>query len=271
MMTLTSGNYHGLDANKTYWSVSQFKQFDKCEACGLASARGQYHREETDALLIGGYVDAYFAGEMDEFVSKHADTMFKKNGELYAKFDQANQLINTIECQPLMMEFLEGEKQVIRTGELFGVDWKIKMDVYYNHEHVDKYGVLHQGRIVDLKVVKDFEPLYKESFGRVSWIEYWGYDIQGAVYQKIEQISSQRAEPLPFYIVAVKKEKVPDIAIIRLPQHVLDTALKVVESKIDRFDLIKTGEIEPNRCGKCEWCKSTKILTEPSVYESEVE
>ena len=122
MMTLTSGNYHGLDANKTYWSVSQFKQFDKCEACGLASARGQYHREETDALLIGGYVDAYFAGEMDEFVSKHADTMFKKNGELYAKFDQANQLINTIECQPLMMEFLEGEKQVIRTGELFGVD-----------------------------------------------------------------------------------------------------------------------------------------------------
>ena len=130
MMTLTSGNYHGLDANKTYWSVSQFKQFDKCEACGLASARGQYHREETDALLIGGYVDAYFAGEMDEFVGKHADTMFKKNGELYAKFDQANQLINTIECQPLMMEFLEGDKQVIKTAELFGVPWKIKMDVY---------------------------------------------------------------------------------------------------------------------------------------------
>lgn len=264
MMTLTSGNYHGLDANKTYWSVSQFKQFDKCEACGLASARGQYHREETDALLIGGYVDAYFAGEMDEFVGKHADTMFKKNGELYAKFDQANQLINTIECQPLMMEFLEGEKQVIRTGELFGVDWKIKMDVYDNVGHGNV-----PPRIVDLKVVKDFEPLYKEGFGRVSWIEFWGYDIQGAIYQKIEQISSQRAEPLPFYIVAVTKEKVPDIAIIRLPQHVLDTALKVVESKIYRFDLIKTGEIEPNRCGRCEWCKSTKILTEPMIYEAD--
>ena len=264
-MTLMNGNYFSTEANKTYWSVSQFKQFDKCEACGLASARGQYIREETDALLIGGYVDAYFAGEMDEFVGKHSDTMFKKNGELYAKFEQANQLINTIECQPLMMDYLEGEKQVIRTGNLFGVDWKIKMDVYDNVGHGNV-----PPRIVDLKVVRDFEPLYKEGFGRMDWVSYWGYDIQGAVYQKIEQISSQRAEPLPFYIVAVTKEKTPDIAVIRLPQHVLDTALKIVESKIDRFDLIKTGEIEPNRCGRCEWCKSTKILTEPSVYEAEV-
>lgn len=257
MMTLTSSNYHTPEASKEFWSVSLFKAFDKCEASGLAQVRGQYRREETDALLIGSYVDAYFSGTMDEFVGAHAGTMFKKNGELYAKYEQANRLVNAIECQPLMMEYLEGEKQVIRTGELFGVDWKIKMDVF-NGE-----------RIVDLKVVKDFEPLYKEGFGRVPWIEYWGYDIQGAVYQKIEQISSQRAKPLPFYIVAVTKEKVPDIAIIRLPQHVLDTALNVVEAKIDRFDLVKTGEIEPERCGHCEWCKSTKILTEPSVYEVE--
>ena len=256
-MTLKTGNYFSTEANKAYWSVSSFKAFDKCEAAGLAQVRGQYKREKTDALLIGGYVDAYFSGEMDEFVGKHSDTMFKKNGELYAKFEQANQLINTIECQPLMMDYLEGEKQVIRTGRLFDVDWKIKMDVF-NGE-----------RIVDLKVVKDFEPLYKEGFGRMDWVSYWGYDIQGAVYQKIEQISSQRDNPLPFYIVAVTKEKTPDIAVIRLPQHVLDTALKIVESKIDRFDLVKMGEIEPMRCGHCEWCKSTKILTEPSVYECE--
>lgn len=257
-MTLKTGNYFSTEANKAYWSVSSFKAFDKCEASGLAQVRGQYVREETDALLIGGYVDAYFSGEMDEFVGKHSDTMFKKNGELYAKFEQANQLINIIECQPLMMDYLEGEKQVIRTGNLFGVDWKIKMDVF-NGE-----------RIVDLKVVKDFEPIYKEGFGRMDWVSYWGYDIQGAIYQKIEQISSQRDNPLPFYIVAVTKEKTPDIAVIRLPQHVLDTALKIVESKIDRFDLVKTGEIEPERCGRCEWCKSTKILTEPEIYESEV-
>lgn len=256
-MTLTNGNYYTTDANKAFWSVSSFKAFDKCEASGLAQVRGQYKRETTDALLIGSYVDAYFSGELDEFIGEHENEMFKKNGELYAKFENANKMINAVECQPLMMEYLEGDKQVVRTASLFGVDWKIKMDVC-NGE-----------RIVDFKTVKDFEPLYKEGFGKLNWIEYWGYDIQGAVYQKIEQISSGQSKPLPFYIVAVTKEKVPDVAVIQLPQSVLDTALGIVEAKIDRFDLIKMGEIEPKACGHCDYCKGSKILTEPSVYESE--
>lgn len=257
-MTLTNGNYYTTEANKTFWSVSMFKAFDKCEASGLAQCRGLYKREMTDALLIGSYVDAYFSGEMDEFLGKYSDIMYTQKGELYAKYAHANRMINAVECQPLMMEYLEGEKQVVRTGKLFGVDWKIKMDVC-NGE-----------RIVDFKTVKDFEPLYKEGFGKLNWIEYWGYDIQGAIYQKVEQISSGRSKPLPFYIVAVTKEKVPDKAVIQIPQSVLDTALSVVEAKIDRFDLVKLGEIEPEGCGKCEFCKSTKVLTEPIVYESEV-
>lgn len=256
-MILTSSNYHGIEANKEFWSVSLFKAFDRCEASGLASVWGQYEREQTDALLIGSYVDAYFSGELDEFIKRDGDKLFKKNGELYAKFEHATDIIDTVEAQPLMMEFLKGEKQVIRTASMFGVDWKIKMDVF-NGE-----------RIVDLKCVKDFEPIYKEGSGRVSWVEYWGYDIQGAVYQKVEQISSGRDKPLPFYIVAVTKEKIPDVAVIEIPQHVLDTALKIVEAKIDRFDLVKMGEIEPERCEKCEYCKQTKRLTAPSVFEPE--
>lgn len=268
MMTLTSSNYHSPAANSEYWSVSLFKAFDKCEAAGLAQVRGQYEREETDALLIGSYVDAYFTGDIDEFVGEHADVMFKKNGELYAKYEHANKVINTVECQPLMMEYLTGEHQKIFTADLFGVPWKIKTDVY-SGPLMDKNETESRGRIVDLKCVKDFKPIYEEGFGYRSWIEYWGYDIQGAVYQKVvEQATGER---LPFYIVAVTKEKVPDVAVIEIPQHVLDTALKVVEAKIDRFDLVKTGEIPPERCGKCEWCKQTKILTVPSVYGDDEE
>lgn len=255
MMTLTSGNYHGLDANKTYWSVSQFKQFDKCEACGLAQVRGQYVRESTKALLFGGYVDAYFSGDLDTFVGEHADELYTKKGTLYSDYQHANKVINAVECQPLMMEFLEGDKQVIKTAELFGVPWKIKMDVYDGK------------RIVDFKTVKDFKPMYKEGFGKVSFIEAWGYDIQGAIYQKV--VEAVTGEQLPFYIAAVTKEPVPDVDVIQIPQSVLDTALKVVEAKIDRFDLVKTGEIPPERCGTCTYCKETKILTAPSVYEPE--
>lgn len=252
---LTAANYHSVQANNEFWSVSLFKAFDKCESSGLAQVRGQYEREETDALMIGSYVDAYFSGELDEFIKVNGDKMFKKNGEPYAKFDHANDIIDAVEAQPLMMEFLKGEKQTIMTADLFGVPWKIKMDVF-NGE-----------RIVDLKCVKDFESLYKEGFGRVSWIEYWGYDIQGAIYQKVVELNNGKI--LPFYIVAVTKEKVPDVAVIEIPQHVLDMALDVVAAKIDRFDLIKTGDIDPEGCGRCDYCKKSKLLKAPSVFEPE--
>jgi len=254
-MELTNNNYFSPEAQKQYWSVSQLKAFMKCEACGLAEARGEYQREVTDALLIGSYVDAYFSNEITPFMTMNGDKMFKKNGELLAKFQHANEIIEAVKSQPLMMDFLTGEKQVIMQAELFGVPWKTKMDVY------------DEKRIVDLKVVKDFDDIYDPGYGWRSWIEYWGYDIQGAVYQKVEQLVTGRTEPLPFYIVAVTKEKIPDIKVIHLPQHILDTALKIVEAKIERFDLIKQGEVEPIRCEKCEYCRSTKKLTAPEEYE----
>lgn len=262
-MTLTNENYFTPEAMSRYWSVSAYKAFAKCEACGLAEARGQYKREPSTALLVGSYVDAYFTGEdegaLDQFELEHPEIFNSRTGALKAEFKHAETMINAVECQPLMMRFLEGATQVIRTADLFGVPWKIKMDVFQD-------GI----RIVDLKTTKDFADIYETGFGYRSWIEYFGYDIQGAIYQKVEQLSSGRSKPLPFYIVAVTKEKVPDVAVIQIPQSVLDTALKVVESKIDRFDLVKNGEIEPNRCEVCEYCKTTKILMEPTVYESEV-
>ena len=108
-MKLDRLNYYSLEANKAYWSVSQFKAFNRCEAAGLAEVRGQYQREETDALLIGSYVDAYFSDEMEAFQERNGEKMFTKKGELYAKFQAANGMINAIECQPLMMRMLEGE------------------------------------------------------------------------------------------------------------------------------------------------------------------
>ena len=254
-MELNNTNYFSPEAMREYWSVSQFKSFLKCEACGLAEVKREYQREVTDSLLIGSYVDAYFSGEITPFMAMNGGKMFKKNGELLAKFQHANDIIDRVKLDPLMMNFLSGEKQVIRTAKLFGVDWKIKMDVFNGK------------RIVDLKCVKDFDDIYDPGYGWRSWVEYWGYDIQGAVYQKVEQISSGRPEPLPFYIVAVTKEKVPDIKILQIPQHILDAALKIVEANIDRLDLVKQGLIEPRRCEICDYCKQTKILTSPEIYE----
>lgn len=257
---VTSENYFSTEAMTEYWSVSQFKAFERCPAAALAELRGEYKMEPSTALLVGSYVDSYFSGEMDAFVGEHPEIFNSRTGELKADYRHAETVIDRIENQPLMMEFLRGEKQVIRTGDLFGVPWKIKMDVY-----------LPDQRIVDMKVMKDFNRQYKDGAGMVDWIQYWGYDIQGAIYQRIEQQSSGRKRPLPFFLAAATKEKIPDVALVEIPQYVLDAAMKTVEAKIDRFDLIKTGDIKPARCERCDYCKETKVITEPKVYVMESE
>ena len=109
--------------------------------------------------------------------------------------------------------------------------------------------------------MKDFEPIYVTEKGRLNFIEAWGYDIQAAIYQAIE------GEKLPFYIAAATKEKEPNIEIIHIPQENIDVALEYVKSKIQRFQAIKDGIIEPERCGACDFCKRNKVLSEPIEME----
>ena len=257
-MKLTDDNYFSTEAMKEYWSVSSFKQFCKCPASAIAEMNGEYERETSTALLVGSYVDAYFTGDkgaLGRFVLEHPEITNSRTGQLKADFKHAETMIEAVKRQPLMMDYLKGDHQTIMTANLFDVKWKTKMDVYDGH------------RIVDLKTVKDFKPIYEEGFGWRSFIEYWGYDIQGAIYQRVEQAMSGRLNPLPFYIVAVTKEKVPDVAVIHLPQHILDTALKVVEAKIDGCDLMNKGLIPAARCEVCDYCKSTKRLLEAEEFE----
>lgn len=255
-MKLDSDNYFSSEAMQSYWSVSQFKQFAKCPAAAVAEKNGEYQRETSTALLVGSYVDAYFTGDkgaMGRFALEHPEIFNSRTGALKADFKHAETMIEAVKRQPLMMGYLRGEYQQIFTGELFDVPWKIKVDV------LNSFG------IVDLKTVKDFGDIYEDGYGWRSWIEYWGYDIQGAIYQKI--VEQNTGERKPFYIAAVTKEKVPDVAVIHIPQHILDTALKVVEAKIDNFDLMKKGLIPVERCEHCDWCKQSKVLRDLEEYE----
>ena len=215
----------------------------------MAELHGLYERETTTALLVGSYVDAYFSGEMEDFIIEHPE-IFTKQGELKSEYRQANYIIERICRDEMFMRYIGGEQQVIKTGEIEGVPFKIKMDSY----HPEK-------AIVDLKIMRDFASIYKEGQGRLNFIEAWQYDIQGAVYQAIEGNS------LPFYIAASTKEKEPDLAIIEIDQPTLNVALDIVKHKAPYFQKIKMGEIEPRRCEKCDWCKRTKKLTEILTLE----
>lgn len=248
-MNLTARNYFSKRANLEYMSVSQFKAFQKCPACAIAEIKGKYKREKTASLLVGSYVDAYFENTLDKFKKQNPE-IFKKDGTLKADYIQAEAIIRRLEKDKLFMKYMNGRKQVIMTGEICGVPFKIKTDV------------LHDDKIVDLKIVKDFEPIYKEEQGMLPWYEYWEYDLQGAAYREI--VRQNVGKQLPFYLNAATKEKVTDLDIIHIPQKMMDFQLEKVKADIVRFDAMKKGIIEADRCEKCEYCKLTKKLTEPT-------
>lgn len=246
---LTAENYFSRANQLKYFGASQFKSFMKCEAAALAEINGEYEREETTALLVGSYVDAHFEGTLDIFKAQHSK-IFTKSGDLKSEYRQAEYIIERVERDEMFTRYMSGKKQVIKTEELFGVPWKIKIDSY------------HEGKaIVDLKVMKDFETIWVEGQGRIPFVEAWGYDLQAAIYQAIE------GNQLPFFIAGATKQKEPDLAILSIPQEKLDIALNIVKAHIARFDEVKRGFAEPIRCERCDYCKRTKVLSEIVSYE----
>ena len=240
---LTNDNYFSPEAEKRYMGSSQFKSFMKCEAAALAEINGEYERKKTTALLIGSYVDAHFDNTLDIFKAQNPE-LFKRDGTLKAEFIRAEEIIARIERDEMFMRYMSGGKQTIKTGEIAGVPFKIKIDSLHDYT-----------AIVDLKIMKDFEPIYKPGEGKLTFIEFWGYDTQGAIYQKVE------GNHLPFFIAGATKEDEPDIGIFQIPQEYLDVALDKVMELAPRYQAIKNGEIEPVRCEHCDYCKRTKILT----------
>lgn len=251
-MKLTQQNYYSKKANLEFMSVSQFKAFSKCQHSALAEVLGKYEREKTTSLLVGSYVDSYFEGTLEAFKEQNPE-IFKRDGTLKAEYIQAEAIIERIKRDKRFMLHMSGEKQVIMTGIIKGVPIKIKIDSLRSNE------------IVDLKIMKDFEPVYVPDCGLLPWFEAWQYDLQGAVYQEI--VRQNIGKKLPFILAAATKEKVTDIDNIKINQDTLDIALERFERDVEMFDAIKKGIIKPERCEKCDYCKETKKLGKPRESE----
>lgn len=250
-MVLTDENYYSDAANLEYMSVSQFKKFQKCEAAAMAQLKGEWEPERGRALILGSYVDEMLTGtkeSQDKFVEENRAELFQKNGKAYADVAQATATIKRVREQPQMMKYLGGEHQAIMTGEIEGVPFKIKIDSYKPGEFIADLKYMASLRSPNL-----FQPM----------ISYWGYDTQAAVYQEI--VRQNTGERLPFLFVVATKEKPAHLAVGEIPQFDMDEALEIVRKNIKRYQAIKSGEVEPERCEDygCDFCTETKIITEP--------
>ena len=258
-------------------SVSQFKSFKRCEAAALAELNGEYERPKSKALLLGSFVDEMLTGtkrSQIKFITENRFDIFQKSSKLskctdgefevllndylpdifnadnkpYAEIVQALETIEKIKKQPLMMQHFKSKHQVIMTGEIAGVPFKIKMDNYKPGEFIADMKYMSSLRSPNL-----FDPMVK----------YWRYDIQGAVYQQI--VYENTGKRLPFYLDIATKETPTHLAVAEIMQYDLDEGLETVKALAPRYQAIKKGEIEPTRCGEydCNYCTETNIITEP--------
>ena len=281
LMKLTPNNYYSKAANMAYMSVSSFKAFQKCEASAMAELRGEFTPERGRALLMGSYFDEMLTGtkasqakfiaenytelfqksskivtalgrmetvkERKEFVSGLED-LFRYDNKPYADIVQANDTLERFRQQPKMMHYISGKHQVIMTGEIEGVPFKIKMDSFDPDEYITDLKYMASLRSPNL-----FTPM----------VEYWGYDIQAAVYQEI--VRQNIGKRLPFMFDVATKENPAHLALGQISQYNMDKALETVCKLVPRYQKIKAGELPAERCEDygCDYCTTTKIITEP--------
>lgn len=263
-MELTRENYFSQEAQMAYMGSSQFKDFLSCEAAALAKIQGRYKPLASRSMLVGSYVDAWYSGELPDFTERHPD-MFKKDRTLKADFLAANAIIDRMQADQLYSLLMSGEKQVIRTGKIAGVPFKIKIDSLLDAAACRQIAEefpgaapalgFGDGAIVDQKVMRDLGDVWSDEERRmVPFAQAWGYDIQGAIYQAVE------GHMMPFILAVGTREEPADLAALYIPDDALRAKLYEVEDLAPRFQAIKEGREEPRRCERCPWCRATRTL-----------
>ncbi len=257
---LTEGNYYSQEADQLYCSASQWKDFigcpaiPGCEARAMAKLNGKYQQEITNSLLIGSILDALWENDDPEYIAERfpdcVSSRGPTKGQLKSEFQIALQMYQRTLKEPKFCQYMSGEKQVIMTGIIEGLPFKIKIDSYIAGK-----------AIVDLKSTRtldrDFRIFIPDSGEKLPWYKAYGYDIQLAIYQEI--VRQNTGESLRCFLAAVDKEKHPIGDVIELLQKMLNEALDEVKRGCKKIILLKNGEIEPIRCdhSSCDYCRDT--------------
>lgn len=297
-LELTEDNYFSLPADNGYLSSHQYQNFVSCPAKEIARLKGEYVDGEKRCYVIGRYIDTALTtpGKYRRYVQRDRKLLYKKpavaacktwtekreiawdfknnpiedffkqNPEVYLSQDKladitlADKMILSARKDPVFMDILSGQTQMILTGELDGMPMKgIPDSINAPLE-----------RFTDLKSSRDFGTLYVPELGkRVPWYEAWKYWTQMSIYQEL--ILQNYGVKLTPVIAGISKKDPPGRQIVVFEdQDRLDRELEKVMDLIPSIKLWKSGKVEPPMCGRfdeCDWCRvhgETEILTAES-------
>lgn len=272
-MKLTDSNYYSVDANKAFCSASQYKDFigfplrHGCEERALKTISGEYEQETTKALLMGSILDALWENDDPEYIMERfpdcVSTRGATKGQLKSEFQSVFEMYQRTLKEEKFCAYMSGEKQVIMTGEIEGLPFKIKMDSFIDGK-----------AIVDLKTTQTLDRLYRyyipDSGEKLPFYTAYGYDIQLAIYREI--VRQNTGDTLNCYLAAVDKKPHPICDIIELTQKSLDEALDRVKGNCETIILLKKGEVQPVRCeqSECDYCRDTHKCQVLSAEEFEL-
>lgn len=263
---LTEDTYY---EDKAYLSNSRFKSYVSCAFrqyaidCGFWPAA-----RDTESFLVGNYVHSYF--ESDEahqrFIDTNHDLVIASKGKTAGKpkaaFLTADRMIQSLESETLFEEYYHGlpgevvEKEVILTGDLFGLPFKCKVDSLN----------LSRNYFIDLKTMSSLQKeVYSPSLRTYTKsiiynvLEY-GYHVQFYIYQQL--LLQNYGQLFTPYMVAVSKEPVPDKELVLMTDTILGAGRDYLLAHIEQVADAVSGKKLPN-CGKCDFCLTHKSITRP--------
>lgn len=264
-LDLLGADYYSQESAIRYWSVSQYKDFKKCQAAALAKLHRNWEEsQDSTALIVGNYVHSYFESSKahQEYIERYEDVIISKSGkskgELKAPYKIGNKMIAALKNDSQFMNYYVGEKEVAVTGFIEDIEFKGKIDCL-NVEY---------GYFVDIKTTRLSidEAVWSPEYGaRLRWFEVYDYVLQMAVYQELlRQTYGKTFLPI---IYAVTKEDIPDTrAIVFQSKEKLRYELGELGILIQHFHEVKQGLVEPDSCGHCDYCKTKKLSKRMEIY-----
>lgn len=224
----------------------------ECEAKGLAEWNEEYTMEATPSMRLGSFVDALSQG--DKVYRAHLvahPEICKKGGELRSEYVKAYEDWQDVsQRDPIYMSYLQGEAQTHLVGEIDGIPF---------HGYTD---FMTDDFITDLKYTRNIQP----EWNGTSWARSRHHDIRMAIYHELAL--QMDGKDRKCYLAPLTKETPYDHDILELSPLTLSDAMDEVHKYIPRLKAILSGEIQPDRCGHCEYCRATKLVTVPRDSEA---
>lgn len=284
MIQPTTENYYSIDISREYMSCSQLHAFQECsEYAYHRYIVGDRKSEEIKAFTDGNFAHSYFEGKEahDKFLESHPElyaTRGKNTGELKAEYASAYQAFKKAEADKEWFYKMQGEHEVILTGEVCGQPWCIRVDVLNDEKKFAsdfKYMASLNGSHW-MKIPYDLEgnvmPINSNGLHvhhknvEVPFWEKYSYWSRFAIYRTI--IFQNTNEIYDMYMPVITKEHPSDRNV-----YCFDNAgryqheMAEIRNAMPSILKWRNGD-DLQKCGKCGYCRNTKKIETIEIASS---